>query len=138
MAGAFALGAEGILMGTRFMSSVESPVHDNWKHAVADCDVTLDIDPGIPGVRMRVVGNEFADAVFRADIDPAGNPYAGPVLEVIEHGRVDKAMVGAGESASLIDSIKTVQQIVDETTATFWREIERLARMVSSTPTLAG
>ena len=133
MAGAFALGAEGILMGTRFMSAIESPVHDNWKHAIADCDVTLNIDPGIPGVRMRVVGNEFAEAVFRGDIDPAGNPYAGPVLEVIEHGRVDKAMVGAGESAALIDSIKTVQQIVDETTSTFWREIERLAQLVTGT-----
>src|SRR5436190_1040829 len=34
MAAAFALGAEGIQMGTRMMSSLESPVHDNWKQAV--------------------------------------------------------------------------------------------------------
>jgi enoyl-[acyl-carrier protein] reductase II len=31
MAAAFALGAEGVQMGTRMVSAAESPVHDNWK-----------------------------------------------------------------------------------------------------------
>ena len=34
MAAAFALGAEGVQMGTRMVSSAESPVHDNWKQAI--------------------------------------------------------------------------------------------------------
>ena len=34
MAAAFALGAEGVQMGTRMVSSAESPVHNNWKHAI--------------------------------------------------------------------------------------------------------
>ena len=34
MAAAFACGAEGIQMGTRFVSSKESPVHQNWKDAI--------------------------------------------------------------------------------------------------------
>ena len=34
MAAAFAVGAEGIQMGTRFVSSQESPVHENWKNAI--------------------------------------------------------------------------------------------------------
>ncbi len=34
MAAAFALGAEGVQMGTRMVSSAESPVHDNWKNAI--------------------------------------------------------------------------------------------------------
>ncbi len=36
MAAAFALGADGVQMGTRMVASVESPVHDNWKQAVVD------------------------------------------------------------------------------------------------------
>jgi enoyl-[acyl-carrier protein] reductase II len=28
------VGAEGIQMGTRFVSSKESPVHENWKNAI--------------------------------------------------------------------------------------------------------
>ena len=47
-------------------------------------------------------------------------------------------MVGAGESASLIDSILTVEQIIDDTVATFWREVERLARMVDGATSRAG
>lgn len=34
MAAAFALGAEGVQMGTRMMSAAESPIHNNWKAAV--------------------------------------------------------------------------------------------------------
>ena len=34
MAAAFAMGAEGVQMGTRMLSCLESPVHDNWKQAV--------------------------------------------------------------------------------------------------------
>jgi enoyl-[acyl-carrier protein] reductase II len=138
MAGAFALGAEGVMMGTRFMSSVESPVHANWKQAIADCDVTLNIDPGMPGIRMRVVGNELGEAVFRGDVDPAGNPYAGPFLEAFEHGRLDKAMVGCGESASLITSITSVREIIDETVRVFWAEIERLAGLLPGRPVGLG
>src|SRR5436309_2229241 len=40
MAAAFALGAEGIQMGTRFVSSAESPVHANYKRAIVDADDT--------------------------------------------------------------------------------------------------
>jgi enoyl-[acyl-carrier protein] reductase II len=138
MAGAFALGAEGILMGTRFMSAAESPVHENWKHAITDCDVTLNIDPGLPNIRMRVAGNELAESVMRGDIDPAGNPYAGPFLEAFENGRVDKAMVGCGESASLIDTVKSVREIIDETVDTFWAEIERLAAMLQPSGSPVG
>ncbi|MEZ5248607.1 MAG: nitronate monooxygenase [Ilumatobacteraceae bacterium] len=34
MAAAFALGAEGVQMGTRMVSAAESPVHQNWKDAI--------------------------------------------------------------------------------------------------------
>ena len=34
MAAAFALGAEGVQMGTRMVSSLESPIHVNWKNAI--------------------------------------------------------------------------------------------------------
>lgn len=129
MAGAFALGAEGVVMGTRFMSAAESPVHANWKRAITDCDTTLNIDPGMAGIRMRVVANDLAESVFRGEVDPAGNPYAGPFLEAFDNGRVDLAMVGAGESASLVDAVKPVAEIIDETVATFAAELDRLAAL---------
>lgn len=36
MAAAFALGADGVQMGTRMVASAESPVHENWKQAIID------------------------------------------------------------------------------------------------------
>jgi enoyl-[acyl-carrier protein] reductase II len=130
MAGAFALGAEGVLMGTRFMSSAESPVHDNWKQAITGSAQTVNIDPGMPGIRMRVADTDLANAVSRGDVDPAGNPYAGPFMEAFEHGRLDKALVGCGESAALVDTVKSVREIVDETVDGFWHEVERMAQLL--------
>src|SRR4029079_8253911 len=43
MAAAFALGAEGVPMGTRMVSSAESPVHDNWKQLVVDTPETATV-----------------------------------------------------------------------------------------------
>jgi enoyl-[acyl-carrier protein] reductase II len=40
MAAAFAMGAEGVQMGTRMLSSAESPVHQNWKQAVVEAKET--------------------------------------------------------------------------------------------------
>jgi enoyl-[acyl-carrier protein] reductase II len=40
MAAAFALGAEGIQMGTRFVSALESPVHANYKNAIVGAEAT--------------------------------------------------------------------------------------------------
>src|SRR5258708_144906 len=40
MAAAFALGAEGVQMGTRMVSSAESPVHANWQQAILDAAET--------------------------------------------------------------------------------------------------
>ena len=44
-------------------------------------------------------------------------------------GDVDNTSGAAGESAGLIHEIKPVKQIVDDTIAGFWREIDRLAAL---------
>ena len=45
------------------------------------------------------------------------------------NGDVENTSGAAGESAGLIHELKSVQQIVDETIASFWREIDRLAAL---------
>ena len=139
MAGAFALGAEGILMGTRFMSSVESPVHDNWKHAIADCDVTLNIEPGHAGrPDARSSATSWPRPCSGATSTRPATPTPARSSRRSSTARLDKAMVGCGESASLIDSIKTVREIIDETVDVFWEQIERLARMLQGAATQSG
>ena len=38
LAAALAIGAEGLNMGTRFMATVEAPIHNNIKQALVDGD----------------------------------------------------------------------------------------------------
>ena len=83
-----------------------------------------------PGVGVRVVKNAYSLRVASGEIDPAGNPYAGPFLELFNEGRTDRAMAGAGETTALIQQVKPAGQIVEETVAGFWREIERLAGLL--------
>jgi enoyl-[acyl-carrier protein] reductase II len=130
MAGAFALGAEGVLMGTRFMSSEESPLHRNYKQEIADVDTTIRVNYGRPGWAMRVLRNAYSESVARGEIDPKGNPYAGEGIELFMRGRLDLAMAGAGEAASLVHAIKPSREIIEETIAGFWREIERMASLL--------
>jgi NAD(P)H-dependent flavin oxidoreductase YrpB (nitropropane dioxygenase family) len=54
MAAAFALGAEGVQMGTRMVSALESPVHERWKEAivaVAETDTVFLNRFSRPGLR---------------------------------------------------------------------------------------
>src|SRR5215510_7022598 len=59
MAAAFALGAEGIQMGTRMVSSLESPVHENWKRAIVAAAETDTVflnrthGPGLRALRTK-------------------------------------------------------------------------------------
>ena len=67
---ALALGAEGILLGTRFLATVESPLHPNFKQAIVDSDghdtplsEIPDIAAGLvwPGAMIRSRRNRFIE-----------------------------------------------------------------------------
>ena len=70
LAAAIALGADGVLLGTRFLASVESPLHPNFKQAIVDCDghdTALSEIPDIaagkvwPGAMSRSRRNRFIE-----------------------------------------------------------------------------
>ncbi|TEX49820.1 MAG: hypothetical protein B7C55_12665, partial [Actinomycetales bacterium mxb001] len=55
MAAAFALGAEGVQLGTVMVATQESPIHDNWKQAIvaaAETDSVLLNRHRAPAVRV--------------------------------------------------------------------------------------
>ena len=60
MAAALALGAEGIQLGTAMVSSVESPVHANWKQTIIDAAETDTVflnshtSPGLRALRTDI------------------------------------------------------------------------------------
>lgn len=137
MAAAFALGAEGVWMGTRFIASAECPWHDNYKTSITETDDVVAIDVGLPLIpSMRAVRNDFAEAVSRGEAGHTRNPYAGDAMKLFYEGRIDLALVGCGESAVLIDKVKSAGEIVHDTVNEFWSEIDRLAALAGTTATL--
>ena len=66
MAAAFALGAEGIQLGTRMVSAAESPVHDNWKQAVVDAAETDTVFDPASGSHMALAVFDHTGDHFHA------------------------------------------------------------------------
>lgn len=128
MAAAFALGAEGVWMGTRFIASKECPWHGNYKQAIVDAEQVIAIDMGLPIIpTMRAVRTPFAEAVAKGEAGHKKNPYAGDTMKLFYEGDTSQALVGAGESAVLIDEVKSAGDIVRDTASEFWEAVDRLA-----------
>src|SRR6185295_6162338 len=68
MAAAFALGAEGVQMGTRMVSAAESPVHENWKQLIVSSNEgdTLLLNRHSPPA-FRVLRTGFSEAAEQED-----------------------------------------------------------------------
>lgn len=72
--GALALGASGVWMGTRFLMTRESPMHDNFKNKAVELDVTDTIrSDKFDGIPCRVMGTELAHKIHNARISL--NPF---------------------------------------------------------------
>ena len=128
MAAAFALGAEGVTMGTRFVASFESPVHLNYKNAIVAAPLAGTIMTDNPP-RARSRGLRTPYSVEVAEGKRERLPRGGLIDMLYVNGDVENTSGAAGEIAGLIHELKSVQQIVDETIASFWREIDRLAAL---------
>jgi enoyl-[acyl-carrier protein] reductase II len=128
MAAAFALGAEGVAMGTRFVACAESPVHPAYKAAIvaAPSDGTV-VVPFPPGASSRVLKTELSQRLGAGERDPRAR--ANVVAELYMNGDVENAMGPSGESAGLISAVRSAAEIIDATVEGFWREIDRLSAL---------
>ena len=126
MAAAFALGAEGVQMGTRMVSSTESPVHEKWKNAIFDAGETGTVFINRKNApAMRVIRTEFSsqfeyDDKFQVsmDFEKTKALYFG--------GDMQASLASTGQVCGRIDEMKPVKQIVEETVAEFFRTIKEL------------
>lgn len=70
MAAALALGAEGIALGTRFMTTRESPLHENFKKLSIEKDVTDTLySKRIDGIYCRVMKTAAAEKAIKKGLD---------------------------------------------------------------------
>lgn len=127
MAAAFALGAEGVQMGTRMVSAAESPVHEGWKNAItaaAETDTVLLKPKGAPA--LRCIRTEKTEALER-DPDSAMMEMMGHVDDVYFRGEVDKGIALTGQVAGRIDAVRPVASILEDTVREFFATVGRLS-----------
>ena len=130
MAAAFALGAEGVQMGTRMVSAAESPVHDNWKQAIvaaAETDTLFLNQRHSPALRaLRTARTE-------ALVDAAHNVFGdfGDARALYFGGDMEAAIALSGQVAGRIDAVRPVADIIADTVAEFVATVERLATGVA-------
>lgn len=120
MLAAMALGAEGVQIGSRFVASIESSAHQNFKDAVtrsSEGDTKLMLKQLTP---VRLLRNKFFEAVQQAE-----NNCSSPeqLTDLLGRGRAKKGMyegdleegeLEIGQVAALIREIKPAGEIVQE------------------------
>ena len=129
MAAAFALGAQGVQMGTRMVSAAESPVHDNWKRAIVGAAETDTVflnrfsKPGLRALRTeRTSRLEHQDHVEMAEMSSALDLYFG--------GDMEASIALTGQVAGRIDSVVPVRDIIHGTVDEFRARVAELAQLV--------
>ena len=128
MAAAFALGAEGIQMGTRFVSCSESPVHAHYKQAIVQAGATGTWVLNTKSTPcIRALKTQFTAAIHEQGLMPA-DAFKG-IRSVYFGGDMEAAPALAGQSAGLIHELKSAQAIIDDTVAQFFAITRRLGAL---------
>jgi NAD(P)H-dependent flavin oxidoreductase YrpB (nitropropane dioxygenase family) len=120
---ALALGAQGILLGTRFLATTESPLHPNFKQAIVDSDghdtqlsEIPDIASGLvwPGAMTRSRRNRFIERWAGREWalrQSRAEAYA-KLRAARESGDVAEGPLSMGQDAGLIHDIPSAAEIV--------------------------
>jgi len=117
---ALAMGAEGVMMGTRFMLTKESLAHPNTKKAMAEAKETdtMIIQRSI-GTQTRVLRNKPAEKVLEmegrgASLEELLTVISGRLgRNAMLEGDVDGGVIGCGQGIGLMNEVLTVKEVID-------------------------
>lgn len=118
MLAAFALGAEGVQIGTRFVASNESSAHDAFKHQVTSLKEGGTMLAMKKTVAVRLVKNNFYTQIAEAETRGAS---ADELLQILGRARAKRGMfegdmqegeLEIGQVAALVKDIKPAADIV--------------------------
>jgi nitronate monooxygenase len=118
---ALALGADGINMGTRFIATVEAPVHQNVKDnivAASELDTRL-IMRGLRNTE-RVMKNAAVDQIVEIEKEKGADIAIGDIMtlvsgvypKVMTEGTMDAGAWSCGMVAGLINDIPSCEELV--------------------------
>ncbi|NVM44247.1 MAG: nitronate monooxygenase [Candidatus Lokiarchaeota archaeon] len=120
IAAVLALGAEGVIIGTRMMATKECPIHDNLKQAfvqAAETDTSLVMRSIHNTHRMwrnkaaqQIIDLEAQKAPLETIIQAASGQKA---EKMYKEGDIDAGMVSCGQGVGLIKDVPTVKELLD-------------------------
>lgn len=125
MAAAFALGAEGVQVGSRFAATIESSAHDNFKNRICETgegDTVLTLKEITP---VRLIKNEFYARVFEAQSRCA---TVEELKEILGRARAKKGMMEGdlaegeleiGQVSARIRSVEPAASVVNSMIAEY-------------------
>lgn len=131
---AFALGAEGVQMGTRFVCAAESPAHIRYKERIINAgDRDTVVTARITGHPVRCLRNKLTREFERleeerAPIEEFEKLGIGKLRAAVVDGDVEWGSVMAGQIAGLVKDIKPAKEIIEE----IMEEAYRVLGMLSS------
>lgn len=119
MLAAFALGAEGIQMGTRFVATTECIAHPAYKEAVLRAKDRSTVVTGVTtGHPVRVIANALSREYEK--LEAAGAPVevieglgTGALRRAAIDGDIKRGSVMAGQSAGLVHDIRPAAEVVE-------------------------
>lgn len=132
MMAAFALGAEGIQIGSRFAASLESSSHVHFKQAIVNSkegDTILTLKQLIP---VRMLKNKFFDQIQEAEKHCAGKEELqillgrGRAKRGIFEGNIDEGELEIGQASALIHDIKPAAKILQD----IWEEFCKVQKEI--------
>lgn len=132
MLAAFALGADGVQVGSAFAVAEESSAHANFKEKIvssAEGDTKLRLKKLVP---VRLLKNEFSDAVAQAEANGAGTAELAELLGRARaklgmfEGNLDEGELEIGQVSAMLNEIKPAATILNEMWEAFLAERERV------------
>lgn len=135
VAAAFMLGATGVQMGTRFLASAESEVHENFKNAVVKAkDIDTLVTGELLGNRARVLKTKMSKNFVKQERIEITKPKPdADAIEELENGSLRRAVLDgdkengafmAGQISGMIHEIKPVAEILEDV----WSQAEDLLK----------
>jgi NAD(P)H-dependent flavin oxidoreductase YrpB (nitropropane dioxygenase family) len=135
LAAALALGAAGVLLGTRFVATEEAPVERYYKDALVASDghdtVVTTVGDTLsgrdwPGAWARLLRTRFVQEWLgrEPELRQRRHEVREKLIRADEAGDAENALIWVGQSAGLIDSIRPAAEVVREIV----REAEEILR----------
>ena len=120
LACAFALGAVGVQMGTILLSSIECPIHENYKNALIKAKDSDTVVTGrIGGAPVRILKNKMSREYLKKEKEGAGREELevytlGSLRKAVFDGDCDYGSLIAGQVAGMIKEIRPLRSIFEQ------------------------